>query len=135
MAVQVAMAGSSKSITFIWIWDPGGSSCTSGPNGDVAYDLYMRTDDDPSFAYDYSLIGGIENCWSCVANQDRYSCQTILDYEFEIGVCYYFAAIAYLVEDTTRRSIPSNQIEYYLNYAGDSGRGRCFIAKGFPNKR
>ena len=129
--VQAATAGTYKSITFIWDWDPGNSGYTSGPNGDVAYDLYMRTDDDPSFAYDYPLIGGIENCWW---SQDRFSCQTTLDYEFEAGVCYYFVVIAYLVEETTLRSLHSNQVEYYLKYAGKSGQGGCFIARGMGSR-
>lgn len=124
MVVQSAISGTSKSITFIWNWNPGDSGYTSGPNGDVAYDIYMRTEYDPNYAYDYPLISGIEDClW----NQDRYNCQTTMDYEFEPGVRYYFVAVAYLVEDTTRKSLHSNQVEYYLSYTGDSGGRGCFI--------
>lgn len=125
MCFQAAMAGTSKSITFMWEWGRGGSGHTSGPNMDVAYDLYMRTEYDSSYAYDYPLISGIDNCWW---NHDRYSCQTTLDYEFTRGVSYHFAVVAYLVEDPNQRSAPSNEVEY--SPGSSSGGGGCFITSG-----
>lgn len=135
LCFQAAMAETSKSITFMWEWSPSGLGYTSGPNMDVAYDIYMRTGDDPGYGYDYPLISEIDNCWW---NQDRYSCTAALDYNFSDGVSYRFVAVAYLVEDPNQRSGPSNEIEYCPDcpehvvasssgLSGSSGGGGCFM--------
>ena len=138
ISTQIARAETTEPITLIWDWDPGDSGYTSGPNGDVAYKIYMRSESDTDYTYDTPWMGGVDNCWW---NHDQYSCQTRLDHEFEPGISYYFMIIAYLVNNPIQKSPPSNEADYYVNSTGGdrdyksvpesaSGGGGCFIANG-----
>jgi hypothetical protein len=129
-----AVAGAQDSIDLAWDWSPGDSGYTSGPNGEVAYDIYMRTDDDPDYAYDYPIVSAIENCWW---NIDHYSCETTLTYDFDDEETYHLVAVAYLVDTPAQRSVSSNELTYNSDgtqqvegatSSGGGGGGGCFIA-------
>jgi hypothetical protein len=142
-----ANAVAQDSITLAWEWDAGGSGYTSGPNGDIAYHLYMRTEDDVAYDDDFPAITGIDDCWS---DNGRYHCQVTLLHAFEPGVRYFFTVAAYLVSDRQSISTLSNEIEYTVETAmnntsavddgqddavanassPDSIGGGCFIACG-----
>ncbi len=132
---QLATAVTAESIDFIWDWAPNNSGYTSGPDGDVAYDLYMKTEDNPDYSYDYPLVGGIDNCW---LNNDRYRCRTTVDHDFNSGVYHHFVVVAYLIDDPDQKSLSSNEVTYYVDSAdgnppvsvtsgGNSGGGGCFF--------
>jgi len=148
MFFQITAAGTSRSITLRWEWSPYASGYTAGPNRDVAFALYMRTEDDPDYAYDYPLISGIDNCWW---NIDQYTCEITIDYEIESGLNHYFMVVAYVVEAPNEKSSPSIEVDYCQDCAyqssganggsaappgggsgassgGSSGGGGCFIS-------
>ncbi len=104
-----ANAGASDTITFAWQWNAGGTGYVSGPNGDIAFHLYMRTEDDAEYDFEYPAIEGIDNCW---IENDLYYCQTTLTHAFEPGIRYFFSVAAYLVNDSTSVSTLSNEIAY-----------------------
>ena len=107
-----AVAGAQDSIDLAWDWSPGDSGYTSGPNGDVAYGIYMRTADDSGYAYDYPAVAAIDNCWWDI---DQYSCETTLQYDFDSGETYHLVAVAYVVDAPTQRSLSSNELTYSPN--------------------
>jgi len=126
--ILFSFASTAHALDLQWEWSPNESGYTSGPNGDIAYDLYMKTGNDPDYAYDYPLIHQIDDC---VLQSDQYYCQVSVDYAFEMGVPYYFVVVAYLADDPVQRSASSNEIVYQLDVAADSagssGGGGCFI--------
>ncbi len=138
ICATVVMPDGAMAIDFSWSWAPNGSTYTSGPDGDIVYDLYMRDDDDADYAYDYPLMAGIEDC---TGDDDLYSCRASLDYDFMPGVNYYFVVVAYLSEDPALRSASSNEVHYYIDPAneepvieepglqdsGAGGGGGCFV--------
>ena len=107
-----ADASGSETITFVWQWDAGSTGYSSGPNGDIAFHLYMRTEDDAGYDYEYPTIAGIDECWS---DNERYHCQTTLVHAFEPGIRYFFTVAAYLIADHTSVSNLSNEIEYAVD--------------------
>jgi uncharacterized membrane protein YgcG len=145
---QTTAAGTLESITLRWDWNSSASGLTAGPNRDVAFALYLRTEYDPDYAYDYPLISGIDNCWW---NIDQYTCEVTIDHEFESAVNHYFVVVAYKVETPNQKSAHSNEVEYCSDCAyqssgtngspggnsgsspqgssgGSSGGGGCFIS-------
>lgn len=129
---QTTTAGTPKTITLRWDWAPSASGYSAGPNRDVAFDVYLRTEYDPSYAYGYPLISGIDNCWW---NIDQYTCEITFDHEFESEVYHYFVVVANLVEDPNKKSSPSSEVEYCpdctyysARASGSSGGGGCFIS-------
>jgi hypothetical protein len=117
-----------RSITLAWEWYSGNSNYTAGPDGDVAFDIYVCDEDDADCTYDDPVIGVVDDCWW---NVDHYRCQTTMDYEFERGV-YYIYVIAYLLNEPNQRSAKSNEVRYVVksddgtSQASSSGGG-CFI--------
>jgi hypothetical protein len=111
-----ANASETDSITLAWQWDAGNTGYRSGPNGDIAFHLYMRTHDDAGYDYDYPSIAGIDDCWS---DNDLYNCQVTLTHAFEPGIRYFLAVAAYRVDDPTAVSSLSNEIEYTVAMPGE----------------
>ena len=119
-----ANAVAQDSIVLAWDWDDGGSGYSSGPNGDIAYHLYMRTEDDVAYDYDYPTITGIDDCWP---DNGLYHCQATVTHAFEPGVRYFFTVVAYIVDEPTATSTLSNEIEYTVDLAEN---GASSIANG-----
>lgn len=111
-SLQSASAGELDSVTFEWQWNAGNTGYTSGPDGDIVFDLYMRTEDDVGYDFDYPTISGIDECW---LDGDLYRCQATLDHTFEPGVRYFFSVVAYPVDDQQSVSALSNEIEYIVD--------------------
>ena len=130
---QTTTAGTPKSFTMLWDWDPGSSGYAAGPNRDVAFSVYLRTEYDPDYDYNYPLISGIDNCWW---NVDQYTCEITINHEFESRVYHYFVVFAYLVEAPNQKSSASNEVEYCPDCANQSsgansssgGGGGCLIS-------
>jgi hypothetical protein len=110
-SLQSASAGELDSITFEWQWNAGNTDYTAGPEGDIVFDLYMRTEDDAGYDFDYPTISGIDDCW---LDGDLYRCQATLQHTFEPGVHYFFSVAAYLIDDQESASTLSNEIEYIV---------------------
>lgn len=111
-SLQSASAGELDSITFEWQWTAGNTGYTSGPEGDIVFDLYMRTEDDVGYDFEYPTISGIDECW---LDGDLYRCQVSLDHPFEPGVRYFFSIAAHLIDDQETTSTLSNEIEYIVD--------------------
>ena len=111
-SLQSAGAAELDSITFEWQWNASNTGYTSGPDGDIVFDLYMRTEDDSGYDFDYPTISGIDECW---LDGDLYRCQATLDHTFEPGVRYFFSVVAYLADDQESVSALSNEIEYIVD--------------------
>ena len=140
-------AGAQDAIDLAWDWSPDDSGYAAGPNGEVAYALYMRSAQDSDYAYDYPAVDGVDDCWWEI---DHYTCQATLEYPFDAGETYYVVAVAYLAETPSMRSLTSNEIIYRpgsddpadsggsgggqpaLSAASDGGGGGgCFITLAF----
>ncbi len=127
----VTTVGAQDTINLAWDWFPGDSGYTSGPNGDIAYSLYIRTADDSDYAYDDPVVSNLDNCrWEV----DHYSCETTLKYAFAPGEAYYMVAVAYLADSPMQRSLSSNEIAHRYNSAegGGGGGGGCFVNMAHP---
>jgi len=107
-----ATASGLDSITFEWQWNAGNIDYSSGPDGEIAFDLYMRTEDDAEYDFEYPAIAGIDNCW---LDGDQYTCQATLEHPFEPGIHYFFSVLAYLIDDREAASTLSNEIEYIVD--------------------
>jgi hypothetical protein len=142
ICLYTVMAGAQDSqdaIDLAWDWAPGDTGYTSGPNGDVAHALYLRSAADSDYAYDYPAVDGVDDCWWEI---DHYTCQATLEYPFDAGQTYYVVAVAYLAETPDQRSLASNEISYRpgaldpadpgsgqpaLSGVSDGGGGGCFL--------
>lgn len=132
--VSAITAYAADSIDLAWDWSPGDSGYTSGPNGDIAYDIYMRTTDNSNYAYDYPVISGIDNCWWEI---DHYVCETTLAYAFEPDERYHLVAVAYLAGAPSQRSLSSNEITYPVPKnasGGGGGGGGFFVSSAWGNR-
>lgn len=130
ITIQAAMAYAQDSIDLAWEWSPANFGYTSGPNGDVAFALYIRTGDDSDYAYDKPVIDGVDDCWW---NIDQYSCEVTLDFDgFNHEKTYHIIAVAYIVDSPTQRSLASNELTYQLGStaplgpddSNDTGKGQ-----------
>ncbi len=137
LSFHSATVGASDTLTFVWEWETSETGLSSGPDGEIAFHLYMRTEDD----YDYDLGAPIvESVDDCSVDGDYYSCQAELADDFQTGTQYYFAVAAYLVNDPTIISAFSNEVEYSVDEedqddstatsSGSGGGGGCFIGDG-----
>ncbi len=105
----VAQDAVQDSIDLAWDWSPDDSGYVAGPNGEVAYALYLRSAADSDYAYDYPAVDGVDDCWWEI---DHYTCQATLEYPFDVGETYYVVAVAYLAETPGMRSLASNELVY-----------------------